>query len=303
MQQESSLKHYILRHVESTRSPVCGCAMLNPGWCHMRRRLESESVLIIGRKGSTLIQSEDSVLEVKPKSFIILPAGHEHFGVKAVTEPVSYYWFHFFERIDLDGEQRIYLPGIWNPGEKKTLPEDCLVLPESGKIENFSKIEALCAEILGNYSKPGHSNLLHNHLVSELLILLDADLHGQENRQSLKGDCDSLAKKLMVMVEAELSDKNASVKYFASKLGVNADYLGRCFKEANSVSLGQYIGRRRVELACSRLRESSEDIQTILEQCGFGSRRQFYDEFKRYTGKTPSQYRAESAYFGVVNGL
>lgn len=75
--------------------------------------------------------------------------------------------------------------------------------------------------------------------------------------------------------------------------------MGRCFKDAMQISVGQYIAQQRLILACSRLRESFSSIDEICVQCGYGSRRQFYDEFKKLTGKTPAAYRKESAFIST----
>ena len=108
-----------------------------------------------------------------------------------------------------------------------------------------------------------------------------------------------MVRQLIGMMEDELSNADASVKFFADRMNVNADYLGRIFKNAMHIPVGQYIARRRVELACTRLRESSDRIDDIFVQCGFGSRRQFYEEFSRITGKTPRLYRDECAFMGI----
>ena len=308
-----AMRYYLLRHVDQTKSPECGCAMLNPGWCHMRRRLESETVLIIGRKGVTVLCDDGEALEVKPGRAVLLPAGHVHQGLAPVSAPVSYYWIHFSQRLDLDGEQRVFLPKAVEPKDAEALfvdereafekLQDSVVLPQLLDVHSQAAVNNLCAEILHEYAKPSFSPLVYRELVIRLLL----ELYGDCFRSAKKNIDESngsqpqqpLVRQVLLLLEDELSNPNASVKFFADRLKVNADYLGRCFKDAMHISVGQFIGQRRVELACARLRETSDDIETVAAHCGFGSRRQFYDEFKRRTGKTPANYRTQSAYIGV----
>lgn len=85
------MDYYLFKNIDKTKSSICGCAMLNPGWCHIKRKLDTETVLIIGRKNSTLLDDDGKKLEVKPNRMIFLPAGHLHKGLEPIKEAVSYY--------------------------------------------------------------------------------------------------------------------------------------------------------------------------------------------------------------------
>lgn len=303
------MNYYLLKRFNLTKSPVCGLAMLNPGWCHMKRRLESESVLIIGKKNSTLIDDEGTRLEVAPNRMILLPARHLHKGIEPITKPVSYYWIHFYQCLDDDDELRYFLPK--QIAEKEALTvfsskaisyqrlEDSIILPQLLDLENPASITNRCTAILNEHAKPSFSPLVYNHLVQSLLLELSAQAFASVQKTQRRNSEPALAQQVMVILEGELSNPDVSVKYLADRLKVNADYLGRSFKEVMQVSIGQYIIRRRVELSCMRLRETNDTIEAISQECGFGSRRQFYEEFKRVVGKTPASYRTESAYIGI----
>lgn len=302
-----SIPCYHLRRVDSTRSPVCGLAMLNPGWCHIRRCLETETVLIIGKKGSALIEDDGNVFEIGENKMLLLPAGHLHRGVQSVAKPVSYWWFHFYQCVELDDELRIFLPKKIDETEvnsflqKKSseILKNGLILPQSMNLLNSERIGNLCGEALQAFSNREFSPMSYNIAVQKILLELGNQFARQTREISEKDASNILVKKILELLDGELSNPNVSVKYCADKLCVNPDYLGRCFKEVMKIPVGKYINLRRVELACSRLRESNHRVEEIAFECGFGSRRQFFDEFKRKTGKTPSAYRAESAYVGV----
>lgn len=300
--------YYLFKHIEQTKSHICGMAMLNPGWIHMTRNFENESVIIFGKKNSTLLQVDNEVVEVKPGRVVILPAGHLHKGVEQIKEAVSYYWIHIYNSIETQDEKRYFLPKVLDEKEAQTILsspavayqrfQNEIILPFYIDVSNPQKIEIEFNQILQEYKKPGFSPLIYRFLLEKLLLDIAAECF-IENKKSNLSQSASLVNQVLLVLEDELSNPNASVKYFANKLNVNPDYLGRCFKDAMQISVGQYIAQQRLVLACSRLRESFSSIDEICVQCGYGSRRQFYDEFKKLTGKTPAAYRKESAFIST----
>ncbi len=303
------IPHFYFRHLESTSSSVCGLAMLNPGWIHMRRCLETESVLLIGKRGSASIEDMGLPFEISEKNMLILPAGHVHRGLKKAEKPLSYWWFHFHQAIKLDDELRIFLPKrIYDEDVESTLSDknyrkeilkEGIILPQSMEISNFDLISNLCGEALQAFQEADNSSLSYNNILEKILLELGKQYENSILEREMEEKSNPLVKKILEILQKELSNPNASVKYFADCLNLNADYLGRCFKKAMYMPLGQYIARRRVQLACSRLRETNSNIAKIAEECGFGSRRQFFEIFRQHVGKTPAAYRAESAYVGI----
>ena len=310
MDEEHAIPYYHLRRVDATRSPVCGLAMLNPGWCHMRRCLETETVLLIGKRGSALIEDNGVSFEIVPGRSLLLPAGHVHRGVVPAEQPLSYWWFHFYQCVELDDELRIFLPHALSCEEaqsafsQKAARADVLksgiIIPQVMELSKPELVGNLCGEALQAFASGGVSPMAYNNAVQRLLLELGRESEEAASEQEQgNGASHVLVKQVLELLESELSNPNASVKFFADALRVNADYLGRCFKDVMKTPVGQYINRRRVELACSRLRESNRSVEEVAAECGFGSRRQFFDEFKRRTGKTPAAYRGESAYIGI----
>ena len=303
------MNYFLFKHVDYTFSPVCGMAVLNPGWCHIKRKLETESVLIFGKKNTTLITEEGNTLEVKPGRMILLPANRLHFGKEAIKQSVSYYWIHFFQTITTEDEKRYFLPKLMEEKEALTIlssPQiyyerlkDSIILPQVIDTVNSVPFNNLFNEILSEFKNPGFSPLIYKNLVVKLLLEFSRECFNSESIKSNAQEGSAVVNKILVILEEELSNPNASVKYFADKLKLNADYIGRCFKEAMHISIGQYIARRRIDVACTRLRETYDSIDNIASFCGFGSRREFYDEFKKITGKTPALYRSESAVIGI----
>ncbi len=113
-------------------------------------------------------------------------------------------------------------------------------------------------QLVQDFSLRGHS-----HLISKLLIHIDADL------------------------AADLS-----LSALAKMLNVNSSYLSALFKKELGSTLTEYVSKRRVTYAKFLLETSSLQIQTIAQHCGIPDVNYFTRTFKRYTGVTPKEYRS-----------
>ena len=107
-----------------------------------------------------------------------------------------------------------------------------------------------------------------------------------------------MAEESMGDVWQELSDYidgnlggELTLSALASKCFYNPSYFSRAFKERFGVSLVEYIGRKRVDLAMKLLRESELSVDEISERAGFADRRNLYHAFSKYAGAPPSEFR------------
>lgn len=86
-------------------------------------------------------------------------------------------------------------------------------------------------------------------------------------------------------------DQDIRLDDLASIAYMNPSYFSTVFKQYNGISPSQYIARRRVALAQQYLKTSDKTVIEIASLCGFNNTANFYKSFKKYTGKTPSDYR------------
>ena len=73
--------------------------------------------------------------------------------------------------------------------------------------------------------------------------------------------------------------------------GFNASYLSRLFKKTYSVTLSDYILKKRMELAKQLLAGTSMKIQDISVRAGYLSNHSFARTFRSYEGISPNEYR------------
>ena len=65
------------------------------------------------------------------------------------------------------------------------------------------------------------------------------------------------------------------------------------FKQITGMSPYQFLVRVRIENARKLLMNCDDTLYAIAEQCGFGDAGSFIRHFKRITGQTPGELRAQ----------
>ena len=79
----------------------------------------------------------------------------------------------------------------------------------------------------------------------------------------------------------------------AQIMGVSPSYLSRLFKKEMGQNFQDMLVQMRLEKARELLRETLLRHCDIARQVGFEDERYFSQVFRRYTGLTPGQYRAQ----------
>lgn len=92
------------------------------------------------------------------------------------------------------------------------------------------------------------------------------------------------------LLEADLSVA-VSLEEMAARVGVHPAHLARSFRRHYGASLGEYVRRRRIEVACAALSATEAPIADIALGAGFFDQSHFCRTFLRYTGLSPSAYR------------
>lgn len=81
----------------------------------------------------------------------------------------------------------------------------------------------------------------------------------------------------------------------AAEADVHPGYLATAFRRHFGCTVGAYMRRQRVALACRQLTGSDEPLADIALQTGFADQSHFTRTFKRQVGFTPAAYRKMSA--------
>lgn len=96
--------------------------------------------------------------------------------------------------------------------------------------------------------------------------------------------------------EKNYLDHNLSLDVVATKLNLNSSYLSRIINHELGISFSDYVNELRIEEAKTFLENAEFENYTLVAiglEAGFNSKTAFNTAFKKFTRKTPSEYKKE----------
>ena len=93
-------------------------------------------------------------------------------------------------------------------------------------------------------------------------------------------------------IRLHLAD-SLTVDSIAAAAGMSATHISRLFKKKHDMTLIDYITEERIRLAMKLLKNESLPVSTVAMRSGYSNYSYFTKAFKKYTGKTPREYRQE----------
>ena len=90
----------------------------------------------------------------------------------------------------------------------------------------------------------------------------------------------------------EHSREELSLTRVAKAVNMNPNYLSENFKQVTGIKFVDYVAHSRFQNACDLLRNSRLRISEIAFAVGFQSLSQFNRVFRRFSGESPTQFRA-----------
>jgi AraC-like DNA-binding protein len=88
------------------------------------------------------------------------------------------------------------------------------------------------------------------------------------------------------------SDEQLSLPQVAKAVNISGNHLSEKFKRVTGVNFVEYIARRRFEKARDLLQDPNLRVSEIAFEVGFQSLSQFNRVFRKFSGKSPTEYRA-----------
>ncbi len=86
-----------------------------------------------------------------------------------------------------------------------------------------------------------------------------------------------------------------NLQLMCSKLKISSSYLSKLFKQEKNMSIGDYIRKRKIEIAKMLLRTTDRNLSEIAMILSFNSQSHFGRVFLKETGTTPSAYKNSKA--------
>lgn len=92
-------------------------------------------------------------------------------------------------------------------------------------------------------------------------------------------------------IDAHICDSDLSLKNTAEAFYLNASYLSRLYKQRTGQSFKQYVIEKRMLIAIEQLKHTEKKVYEISEEVGISDPNYFGVCFKKYVGKSVSEYR------------
>lgn len=129
---------------------------------------------------------------------------------------------------------------------------------------------------------------LQSQIYARLKAISEAS--SRQQRQML----DSLSNQVWEKIYQLYPDENCCSQMIAEQLDMSPAYLNRQFRAAAGISVNDAIQHVRIDKVCKLLRQSELPVEQLARQVGYSNNaKYFFVLFKKYTGKTPSQFRSD----------
>lgn len=139
-------------------------------------------------------------------------------------------------------------------------------------------------EELGSAEFNAGSRLQISALLAQLLVMIARVSRPNES------DGSYIINKAMKFIEREYPN-GISSRDVAQNMKLHPVYLERQFKKHTGRSVLEHINHLRVERAKQLILNTPLPLIDVGTECGFNTRQNFYETFKKYSGCSPSDYR------------
>lgn len=155
-------------------------------------------------------------------------------------------------------------------------------------------IQACCAKSLSDYM----GKITYLLEVDSIQAMKEFLLHHTKEitfiyYEKHKSSQSHIIEQMKEIINSELSNPALSLKWVAKQVYMNADYLGKLFKQETGEKFSTYVTKMRVNKAMEEIQKTDDvKILTLAEMIGFGDNPQYFSQvFKKHTGYTPSEYK------------
>jgi AraC-like DNA-binding protein len=245
----------------------CGEAVMRIPWAHGRIGRRNDFYLIYSLGGDIVGQIGGEPVTIGSGDLVCMLPGTEYsFGSRSpLDEWTHYFWIHFTE---CEAERTLLRSGI-TPGKVYSL----------GQCEEaFAYYEKLFSEFRTQGEDFEYSAAV------QLRYLLY--VFGKAAKENAVGRLDKSIRYIHTHLRYELTVENLAAMEF---LGVSR--YRDIFRSVTGVSPLDYITRLRIERAKDLLSQNGSSVAEVAEAVGYTNRNYFQRLFKKYTGKTPGEFR------------
>lgn len=208
-------------------------------------------------------------------------------------------WYHEFHSLPLTAQ----LKNAVSFSEKERLEQLLTQLITEGyyRLYSIHSAQQIYNLVISNQNLVGESQdyyiynyrqLVHEYdsfqcMIESLIQIVNASSETDREQVDLSN---SYFLKIIKYINTYYSE-NISLKDVAKVVNLNPNYISQVFKKSAGTTFSHYLTNLRITQAKKLLTTTSISINEISMQSGFNDYFYFLKTFKKYTGKTPSEYR------------
>jgi len=226
--------------------------------------------LIAVQSGVLTIAEDDRRFAVRRGEWVLLQAGHRHYGYDDLDDDTWFYWLCFGYGQAADGTEAAALPGR-----------------QTGPVARPDRLRMLLEHLLEDQQ----AAILTLPVARSYLQLVLGEVLLESGTITGQSAATQRARRTAAFIADHLPDPDLSTARIASALAFNADYLGRTFRDAFNETPTDHIHRLRIDRARMLFRSTNRPIERVAADVGFSDDRYFRRIFKRKVGLTPGQFQ------------
>jgi len=243
---------------------------------HYRQRIHGvdQHILIYCVEGSGRAEVSKKKYELHPGSFIIIPAGEQHWYSASEDDSWTIYWMHFKG----SASQRLV-----NALLEKTSNLRGSVEFQSRRIGLFEDIYACLERGYGN-DNLCYANICLYHYISSFIY------HDKFNLPENKQGEDAV--ELSINYMQQHIAQGLSLEEIAASVNFSASHYSAIFRKKTGFAPIEYFNHLKVQKACQYLFYTELRIKEIADKLGIEDPYYFSRMFSKLMGVSPNQYRA-----------
>lgn len=233
----------------------------------------TELFFVVNGEGSFLFH--DKTYHIKTGDLVIVPPYMEHTEQSVIGTPLEYYV------IGVDGIS------FQSENEKKCVQVFC-------NFSNKSLIDDLLAQMLYEVRNPSYgSDKICQNLLEILILRIIRSQHlipVPMTSTHMTKECAQIKEYLDTNY-----GNHITLDTLTELTHMNKYYMAHSFTKYTGQSPIQYLNQKRLDAACTLLRDTDHSISSISSSVGFSSQSYFSQSFRKKYGITPVEYRQENA--------
>jgi AraC family L-rhamnose operon transcriptional activator RhaR len=154
----------------------------------------------------------------------------------------------------------------------------------------FLEIGEIFSKMLIEYNtrNKGYIDIIRAYTV-ELIIKIFRHISGND-KYHINIPNKEFIEKSILYIKNNL-DKNFNLALLSQKAFLSKNYYSKLFHEYTGMHIRSYIRKLRIDKACLLLKSTDKNVLEISNEVGYKDLKNFYEAFKKITGKTPGDFK------------